>query len=409
MNGDSIDNPGRQASATPQRLDRARILIYSHDSFGLGHLRRCRSIAHSLVAQYKGVSVLILSGSPIIGSFDFRARVDFVRIPGVIKLKDGEYTSLGLHIDLEQTLKMREAIIFHTAASFNPDIFLVDKEPTGLKGEVVSTLKMLKDRGSLNILGLRDIMDEASALKIEWQRKQVAPVLADFYDHIWVYGLPQMGNPIASLELPQSIEEKVIYTGYLERDLPGDRNWVAPVDIDDPFILVTAGGGGDGENLVDWVISAYENDVHIPHRAVIVTGPFMAPEQRQAFYDRCVEIEQLEIIEFDNHIELLMDKAEAIIAMGGYNTFCEILSFDKKALIVPRSVPRKEQLIRAQRAAELGLVSMIDDDTAQNPEKMADAIRRLPEQYKPSAYTMDGLLDGHACIARVIQDYLKSN
>jgi predicted glycosyltransferase len=26
-----------------------RILIYSHDSFGLGHLRRCRAIAHALV------------------------------------------------------------------------------------------------------------------------------------------------------------------------------------------------------------------------------------------------------------------------------------------------------------------------------------------------------------------------
>ena len=90
-----------------RRLDQSRILIYSHDSFGLGHLRRCRSIAHSLVAKYKGLSVLILSGSPIIGSFDFKARVDFVRIPGVIKLRDGEYTSLGLHIDLEQTLLMR--------------------------------------------------------------------------------------------------------------------------------------------------------------------------------------------------------------------------------------------------------------------------------------------------------------
>ena len=215
-----------------------------------------------------------------------------------------------------------------------------------------------------------------------------------------------MGNPVASLELPQSIEEKVIFTGYLNRDLPGDRNWVAPVDIEKPFILVTAGGGGDGEDLVDRVISAYETDQHIPHRAIIVTGPFMAPAQRQAFYDRCAKIEQLEIINFDNHIELLMDKAEAIIAMGGYNTFCEILSFDKKALIMPRSVPRKEQLIRAQRATELGLVSMIDDDTARNPEKMADAIRRLPDQFKPSAYTMDGLLDGHACIARVIKDYL---
>lgn len=158
------------------RLDHARILIYSHDSFGLGHLRRCRAIAHSLVANYKGVSVLILSGSPIIGSFDFRARVDFVRIPGVIKLKGGEYTSLGLHIDLEQTLSMRESIIYHTAASFKPDIFLVDKEPTGLQGEVVSTLKMLREQGSLNVLGLRDIMDEASALKAEWKRKQVRPV-----------------------------------------------------------------------------------------------------------------------------------------------------------------------------------------------------------------------------------------
>ena len=33
--------------------------------------------------------MLILSGSPIIGSFDYRARVDFVRVPGVIKLRAG--------------------------------------------------------------------------------------------------------------------------------------------------------------------------------------------------------------------------------------------------------------------------------------------------------------------------------
>src|SRR4030042_86663 len=93
-----------------KRLNDARILIYSHDSFGLGHLRRCRAIAHALVDRFKGVSVLILSGSPIIGSFDFRSRVDFVRIPGVIKLSDGEYQSLGLHIDLDQTMEMRDAI-----------------------------------------------------------------------------------------------------------------------------------------------------------------------------------------------------------------------------------------------------------------------------------------------------------
>jgi predicted glycosyltransferase len=116
-----------------ERLHGARILIYSHDSFGLGHLRRCRAIAHALVDRFKGLSILILSGSPIIGSFDFRARVDFVRIPGVIKLHDGDYQSLGLHIDVDQTMEMRAAIIRQTALSFSPDVFIVDKEPLGLK------------------------------------------------------------------------------------------------------------------------------------------------------------------------------------------------------------------------------------------------------------------------------------
>ncbi|HET6519633.1 MAG TPA: hypothetical protein VFG47_07400, partial [Geminicoccaceae bacterium] len=98
----------------------ARLLIYSHDSFGLGHLRRCRAIAHHLVDRYKNLSVLILSGSPIIGSFDFKARVDFVRVPGVIKLRNGDYTPLQLHIDIEQTLAIRSSIIRHTAEVFDP-------------------------------------------------------------------------------------------------------------------------------------------------------------------------------------------------------------------------------------------------------------------------------------------------
>jgi len=118
----------------PNQLNDARILMYSHDTFGLGHLRRCRTIAHALVEHYSGLSVLIVSGSAIAGAFDFRARVDFVKIPSVIKLRNGEYTSLHRHIDLSDTLNMRSSIIRHTAESFKPDIFIVDKEPMGCYG-----------------------------------------------------------------------------------------------------------------------------------------------------------------------------------------------------------------------------------------------------------------------------------
>lgn len=391
-----------------KRLDHARILIYSHDSFGLGHLRRCRAIAHSLVARYKGVSVLILSGSPIIGSFNFKARVDFVRMPGVIKLKDGEYTSLGLHIDLEQTMSMRESIIYHTAAIYKPDIFLVDKEPTGLKGEVVSTLKMLREGGTINVLGLRDVMDEATSLKAEWERKQVAPALEQLYHDIWVYGPREMGNPVESLGLTDSVKQKITYTGYLDRELPSDRNWVAPANIDDPYILITAGGGGDGAEMIDWVISAYESNRSIPHRALIVTGPFMQSVHQQEFHDRCEPLHGVEIITFDTNIELLMEQAIGIVAMGGYNTFCEILSLDKPALIVPRSVPRQEQTIRANRAVALGLVSMLDPDHGRDPAKMATALNQLPYQKPPSANAIPAMLDGHDNVAELIRQRLES-
>ena len=170
------------------RMDGVRVLIYSHDTFGLGHLRRCRTIAHALVEKYKGLSVLILSGSPIIGSFDFRARVDFVRIPGVIKLYNGEYTSLGLHLDLSQTMAIRASIIRHTAEMFAPDLFIVDKEPLGLRGELQETLSIMKSRGTTLVLGLRDIMDEPTLLRREWKSRNLLPVLEGVYDEIWVYG-----------------------------------------------------------------------------------------------------------------------------------------------------------------------------------------------------------------------------
>src|SRR3546814_18427569 len=113
-----------------------RVLIYSHDSFGLGHLRRCRAIAHSLVEAERDLSVLILSGSPIIGSFDFRARVDFVRVPGMIKLRNGEYASLNLHIRTEQTLAMRASIHQHTAEIFPPELLPLHTEPEDPRGAV---------------------------------------------------------------------------------------------------------------------------------------------------------------------------------------------------------------------------------------------------------------------------------
>ena len=390
-----------------QRKD-GRILIYSHDTFGLGHLRRCRAIAHALVERYKQLSVLILSGSPIIGSFDFRARVDFVRVPGVIKLRNGEYTPLNLHLDIAETLSMRASIIQHTAEIFDPDLFIVDKEPVGLRGEVLPTLKSLKRRGTRLVLGLRDVMDEPRLLEPEWQRKKAMPALRDLYDEIWVYGLPQVCDPLEGIALPPRVRQKMVYTGYLHRDVPHHGTpTLLPEITQRPYLLVTTGGGGDGEALTDWVLRAYEHDPLLPYPALLVLGPFMAAERQAEFMDRASRLKRVMAITFHKQMETLVARAAGVVAMGGYNTFCEVISLDKRALIVPRTAPRLEQHIRASRAAELGLVSMLSDDGSYEPSVMAAALRALPRQNRPSEVVVPGLLEGLTNVSRLVAPWIE--
>jgi predicted glycosyltransferase len=388
------------------RASSARVLIYSHDTFGLGHLRRCRSIAHALVNERKNLSVLILSGSPIIGSFDFRARVDFVRIPGVIKLRNGEYSSLSLHMDIGEVMELREQILRHTAQAFDPDIVIVDKEPLGLRGEMLNTLRQQKAAGSHLVLGLRDVMDDPVALAHEWERKNPVPALTDLYDAIWVYGLPQICDPLAGIELPESVRVKMQYTGYLRRSLPESGPGYIAEFLQQPYLLVMTGGGGDGEDLIDWVLRAYESDPDIPHRALLVFGPFMAPETRDRFRHRVEMLSNVEALTFDARVEHLIEGAVGVVAMGGYNTFCEVLSFDKRALLVPREVPRREQLIRALAAEELGLVKMLPETRHEDTAAMISALRALPSQPLPSESMIGGLLDGLKSIQALVDGAL---
>ena len=102
----------------------------------------------------------------------------------------------------------------------------------------------------------------------------------------------------------------------------------------------------------------------------------------------------MEIIRFTPQIEPYLASATAIVGMGGYNTFCEILSFDKPTLMVPRVVPRREQAIRAERAERSGLLKVLPIDHYPNPEIMSDALAELPELAPPSSAGVDNLLGG---------------
>jgi predicted glycosyltransferase len=392
------------AVAGEQRRAQLRVLMYSHDTFGLGHLRRCRTIAHALVEAFKGVHVLIITGSQIAGAFDLKARVDFVKIPSVIKLYNGEYTSLSQHINIDETINWRTKIIRSTAESFEPDVFIVDKEPLGLKRELLPTLQYLKGRGCRLVVGLRDVLDDEELLAAEWGRNDTLQHIKRFYDDIWIYGPEGFWNPLQGLSLPDGMAKRFTYTGFLRRDMPAQ---ISPQELSLPekYLLIMAGGGGDGGPLMRAAIRAraVARDRHLPF--VMVLGPFMNKEERAEIRDLASADPNIHIIDFINQPEPLITRASAVVGMAGYNTFCEILSFNKPAMLVPRVLPRREQLIRATRAAELGLLEVLLPDEADDPDIMSARLLALPGRPRPLDAGAGPMLDGLKRIRECVMNF----
>jgi len=392
--GEKKTTMGQSIPAMPPQVANrpGRVVLYSHDTFGLGHLRRSRALASALTQSGAAESAIILTGSPVAGRFTFPRAVDHVRLPGVKKLADGSYASRTSGMDIEATTALRAALIESTIEHYEPDLLIVDKEPTGFRGELMSTLEKLRDAGQTRIvLGLRDVLDEPDVLAAEWDRKGAVQATEDFYDELWVYGVRSIYDPTQGLPFSERVRANTVWTGYLRRTI------VDAADVPDkPYILITPGGGGDGAAMVDLVLQAYEQDPDLGPHAVLVYGPFLTGDTREAFEARVARLDgRVTTTGFDSRIEPLFAAAQGVICMGGYNTFCELLSFDQRAVIVPRTEPRLEQWIRAHRAEELGLVRNLDRfREGLTPQAMIEAIRALPTQKRPSDAGADGLLDG---------------
>ncbi len=383
--------------------------MYSHDTYGLGHIRRTMSIAGHLRAE--DVNVLILTGSPIAGRFSFPENVDFVRIPGMIKKTNDEYQSLSIRIDPEHALNIRKSIIQATAETFAPDLFIVDKEPLGLKKEVLPTLQWLKENspGTRTILGLRDIMDDRDTVRADWQHKGVYTHLQELYSEIWVYGRRDIYDAVQEYAIPDAIRKKIVFTGYLARRVASGKTIKRTrkkfcVGPEEKMIVVTTGGGGDGYQLLDTYLRMYEN-ANVPDcKSILVTGPFMPLEQRRQIAKRARPF-KIKVRPFYPRMEELFGAADLVVSMGGYNTMCEILSQKTVSLIIPRDTPRQEQLIRAQALKKKHLIDCIPWNSL-SWEKLQEKVSLLLEQPGRFRVAMEDFhLDGVTCIKERLQTF----
>ncbi|MBE9166430.1 glycosyltransferase [Pleurocapsales cyanobacterium LEGE 06147] len=339
-----------------------RLMVYSHDSFGLGNIRRILAICKHLLATIPELSILIISGSPMIHSFRLPQRLDYIKLPCLGRDRLGKLAAKYLTTDVAETVRLRSNLIKTAVVNFQPDLLLVDKKPYGLLGELKETLEYLKTilpETKLALL-LRDILDSPEVTIKDWQEQGYDRAVQHYYDRVLIVGMPEIFDPIKEYQFPQIVSEKVRFCGYIRKQ-PAFKSsqqvrQELQIGTEEKLVLVTPGGGEDGYCLVKTYLDSLEllqNGYKV--KSLIISGPEMPESERKILLEMTKNYPGAIAKEFTEDLMSYMAASDLVISMGGYNTITEILSLSKKAVVVPRIQPVSEQLIRANKMSELGL------------------------------------------------------
>ncbi|SIT08925.1 Predicted glycosyl transferase [Roseivivax lentus] len=340
-----------------------RIMLYSHDTLGYGHLRRNLLLAAALSEIEPRPEILLIGGMREAGAFTMPAGVDCVTLPAYAKEGDGSYRPRDLGGDLARLSALRSRTIRSAAEGFDPDLVIVDNVPRGAQFELDDTLHALRARGRARIvLGLRDVIDECATVRRQWLRQRNFETVRHLYDAVWIYGDAAFYDILSDCCMLGPLGGKAMHVGYLDptgrRDADQAARDLAAVQMADPrpYIYCAVGGGRDGLTLCEAFAGSRMPD---GHRGVLVTGTQMPREAKDRIAELTRDRDDLTVLPFLSEPIGVMANAARIVGMGGYNTTMEMLALDPPALIVPRCAPRREQVMRTERLAARGLVSMI--------------------------------------------------
>lgn len=347
--------------------------FYSHDGFGLGHLSRTVCLASRLRELEPNLDVHIITSSPAAHRLTALHDFAWIKIPSVTKVGAERYRPYNLSTDLESVIALRSALILSAIQNIRPDLLVVDHRPLGLKEELLPALRWLRSHlpETRVVAGLRDVIDDERTVKYDWSEQGIYDALEYLYHAILVYGERSVLDTTRAYGMPDSVQRKTRFVGYLGRGPTSQSREQVRRTLelaDERLVVVHAGGGGDGAELIGTYLDGapmLPDDIH----SLVVAGPLMDETERRRLRS-LADRPRITFVDYQEDLPSYVAAADLSISMGGYNTVCEVLSYRVPALIVPRVFPRKEQYIRAQLLARRGLLRMLPPYSL-NPRSLA--------------------------------------
>lgn len=332
---------------------------------GLGHLRRNLAIARAVTESNREISALVIAGAQEANAFPLPDRCELLTLPALHKDGAGNYGPRAAGMSLRRLTATRADSIRGALGAFEPHVLIADKWPCGALGELEAALIDLRARPNARcVLGLRDVLDEPETVDREWRGAGHDKALREYFDAVWIYGDPRVYNALTEYPVLHGFRDRVSFTGYLGCSKDDNAAEAGALRADfhkmaERVALCLVGGGEDGAALARAFVAATPpSDM----TSILVTGPFFPAALRHELERVAKRKLRTLLFPFSRAVSALIERADRIVTMGGYNSICEILAAGKHPLVVPRTKPRREQWIRTERLQAAGIVDAVDPD-----------------------------------------------
>jgi predicted glycosyltransferase len=362
-----------------------RVLIYCQHVLGMGHLVRSLEIVRSLTDW----DVTFLNGGDLCPGMEFPPQTEIVNLPP-IKSESDFKTILAAENgqDLEAVKRIRASRIQAEFARIQPDVFLIEMFPFGRKHfafELVPVLEQirLKKMPTAVACSLRDILVNNKRNQAQHNERAIT-LMNRYFDMLLVHADPRFQTLDETFPQVRELRCDIRYTGFVAQPAPQSLE-VAPdrQASDQPMILVSIGGGRVGYELVECALQASAHlRTSLPHRMMILTGPYMPEEQFQQLHKSAERQEQVCILRYSPHFLAYLHEASLSVSMAGYNTCMNLIATGTRALVVPfTGGGNTEQTIRAEKLAQQGVVGIVSQSQLRPDylaERMVQALQTPP-------------------------------
>ena len=370
-----------------------RVLFYSQHVLGIGHFFRSMEIARALAPH----EVLFVEGGEPLGDFTPPAHVRRVHLPPVMMDPGFSRFEVG-EADAEQLWRERSERLLDLHDSFRPNRIVTELFPFGrrmFRHELMPLLETARRSNSETavVCSLRDILVEKS--DVRKYETRVLDILNAYYDLLLIHADPRVIDLKETFSMTGEISIPMVYTGFVSRPAPGREK-----RRDRRVIVASTGGGRVGADLLQGVLKGFRRLRRSDLELRIFLGPFMEEMERSTIAELASKDQRVSLRPFAGDFVAELARADLSISMAGYNTCMDILASRIPALVYPFPQNR-EQLMRARRLEELGLLRVLNSVSEAELSQSMDALLAHPDV--PGPHTPD--LDGAAKTARLLTTF----